>query len=275
LIGSALAESLPLSGYEVRPVGRDAGGRFNPSSFSEADAVIHLAGESIGGIWTRVKKERIVSSRVDGTRAVVAALSRLPRPPKTFLCASAVGYYGTVESGEVTEESPGGKGFLAEVCRKWEKAAREGLPADTRLISLRFALILSPRGGMLRKLLLPARFGLAGPLGSGDQAVSWVSIRDATGMVLHALGNESIRGPLNVTSPEPVTNRRFVETLNRILRRPTPPPIPAFLLRALAGEMAEELLLSGAPVVPRKAIASGYSFRFPSLEPALRDLLGR
>lgn len=237
------------------------------------DAVIHLAGDPIAqGRWTPEKKASIRDSRVKGTRFLAESLARLKSPARVFLCASAVGIYGSRGEEVLTEESPPGKGFLPEVGQEWEGACEPAAQRGIRVVNARFGIVLSPKGGALRKMLPLFRFGLGGVLGRGRQWMSWISLPDAGGAILHALQTESLRGPVNVVSPNPVTNRQFTEGLGRALKRPALFPAPAFAVRLLFGEMADEALLASARVEPKRLKATGYRFRHPELEPALRDL---
>jgi len=241
------------------------------------DAVVHLAGENIAsGRWNAARKAAIRDSRVNGTRLLCDALAGLARPPKTLVCASAIGYYGDGGADVLTEESPPGAGFLPEVCREWEAAAESAMRKGIRVVALRIGMVLSPRGGALSRMLPPFRLGFGGVTGNGRQYVSWVALDDLAGIVLHALQSGELRGPVNAVAPVPVTNREFTEALGKALSRPTPLPVPAFALRlAVGGEMADALLLASARVVPRRLEETGYPFRFPELGAALRHLLAR
>jgi len=247
-----------------------------PARLDGVDAVVHLAGANIAaGRWTPARKAEIRRSRVEGTRSLCEALSRLAHPPTVLVSASAVGYYGNRGTETLTEESPAGTGFLADVCRAWEAAAQPVSQAGIRVVNLRFGMILSPLGGALAKMLLPFKLGAGGRIGSGEQFMSWIALDDAIGAIQYALGEESVRGPVNAVAPAPVSNTDFTRTLARVLRRPALFPLPAFAARLLFGEMADALLLGGARVMPARLQAAGYGFRFPELEGALRHLLGR
>jgi hypothetical protein len=288
LVGSVLVPSLATAGHRVarlvRP-GTAPGGndvpwdpmaeRLDEARLSGVDAVVHLAGESIAaGRWTEARKEAIRKSRVDGTLLLSRALAKMKPPPRVLICASAIGYYGDRGDEVLREVSPRGRGFLPAVCVAWESATEPAEKVGIRVVNLRFGIILSVKGGALAKMLLPFRLGAGGILGSGRQYMSWVSIDDVVGVVEHALANETLRGPVNTVAPNPVTNREFTKTLGRVLGRPTIFPMPAFAARLVFGEMADALLLASARVVPDHLRASGYSFRHPDLEPALRRLLG-
>ncbi|MSR23406.1 MAG: TIGR01777 family protein [Gemmatimonadetes bacterium] len=285
-VGEPLVHSLRQAGYRVVRISRgdrsEAGwvrwdprrGVLDPSSIEGLHAVVHLAGEPIAGVrWTSSKKQEILRSREESTLLLSRALAALEHRPAVFLSASAVGFYGDRGSERLTETSGEGKGFLADVCRRWERAAHleEGL--GIRTVLLRTGQVLSPRGGLLRAVLLPFRLGLGGRIGSGRQYVSWVDLDDAIEMIIHALADEELRGPVNVTAPGPVPNATFIDVLGRVLGRPTLLPMPSMAVRAFLGEMGRELLLSGQRVIPERALATGYQFRFPDLEHALRHQL--
>jgi len=245
-----------------------------PAIVSGCDVVIHLAGESVLGRWTRDKKKAILESRVQGTSNLARTLAQAEGRPRAFICASAVGYYGNGGDTVLTEESPSGHDFPSEVCRAWEGASRIAADAGIRTVNLRIGLVLSPKGGALGMMLTPFRLGLGGRLGSGRQWSSWIHVDDIVAAVHHLIQTESVAGPVNFVAPTPVTNREFTQTLAAVLRRPAFLPVPAFAARLAFGEMADPLLLSGQRVLPAKLQASGYSFRFPELRPALEDLLG-
>jgi uncharacterized protein len=283
LIGSALAPSLESQGYEViRMVRRESKSnelRWAPlhpiptELVSDFDAVIHLSGESITGRWTAAKKTRIRESRVVSTRNLSEALARTDRPPKTFLCASATGYYDSRGDEVLTEESPIGTGFLPEVCKEWESATAPAADAGIRAVNLRTGLVLSKNGGSLKAMLLPFRLGLGGKIGSGRQWWSWIHIEDWVAAVHHILRTDSASGPVNMVSPDPVTNAEFTKTLAKALKRPAIFPIPGFAARLALGELADEALLASARVEPRKLVEGGFQFKFPDLRSALENLL--
>jgi hypothetical protein len=289
LVGSALAPLLTSGGHRViRLVRSEAGagegrvlwdpeaGTIDTASLEGLDTVVHLAGESIAaGRWTAAQKARILESRVKGTRLLAETLAGLSQRPKALVSASAVGYYGDRGDEVLREESPSGTGFLPEVCRQWEAESAPAAQAGIRVVHLRFGMILSPAGGALQRLLLPFRLGLGGRLGGGQQFMSWMALDDAVGAIHHALTTEELRGPANAVSPGAVRNREFTRTLGRVLGRPTIFPLPAFAARLAFGRMADELLLASQRAEPARLLASGYQFRFPELEGALRHLLGR
>ena len=286
LLGSALVSFLEGGGHSVTPLVRSAsagaGVVWDPAAgvlprehLDGFDAVVHLAGESIaGGRWTEERKARIRDSRVDGTRLLAGALAKLERPPAVLICASAIGYYGDRGEQELDEDSAAGSGFLADVCREWEQAAAAADEGGIRVVNLRLGMILSAAGGALAQMLTPFRWGGGGVLGGGRQYMSWVSIDDVVGAVDHTLRRDELRGPVNVVSPTPVTNREFTKTLGRALGRPTLLRMPAFAVRAAFGEMGDALLLSSTRVLPKRLIDTGYEFRHASLASALRAALG-
>jgi uncharacterized protein (TIGR01777 family) len=244
------------------------------SGLEGADAVVHLAGENIAeGRWTDEKKARIRESRVVGTRVLSEALAGLESPPKSFLCASAIGFYGDRGEEVLTEESAPGEGFLPDVCREWEAAARPAVERGLRVVYLRFGVILSAEGGALGKMLTPFKMGVGGKIGSGEQYMSWITLDDVIGVIKHALTDESLSGPVNVVAPAPVTNLQFTKAIGRVLSRPTIFAVPAFAARLAFGEMADAALLASERVEPARLTKSGYVFQHPELEGALRQLL--
>jgi uncharacterized protein len=288
LIGTVLVEELIRRGHQVRRMVRrapgpkeifwdPAGGRLDPADLEGLDGVVHLAGENVGARWTQSRKIRIRESRVNGTRLISEAIARLPQRPAVLVSASAIGIYGSRGDQVLTELSPPAdprQDFLASVALDWEAAAEPARVAGIRVVNPRFGFVLSPKGGGLKKMLPPFRLGLGGPIGTGTQWLSWISIEDTVGAILHALFTDALEGPVNTTAPEPITNREFTRTLGRVLRRPTLFPVPGPLLRLALGEMADGTLLASARVVPTKLLKSGYRFRYPGLETALRHMLG-
>lgn len=238
-----------------------------------AAAVVNLAGESIaGGRWTAARKRRIRDSRVLATRSLARAIEQAASPPPVFVSGSAVGYYGPLADEIATEERPAGADFLADVCAQWEAEATRAAGSRTRVVCVRTGLVLERDGGALAQMLLPFRFGLGGPVGSGRQYWPWVHRRDWIDLVRFAIQTPSVSGPLNATAPNPVTNREFARALGRALRRPALLPMPGFALKLLLGELAEALLLSGQRAVPAKAERLGYRFRFARLDDALQAI---
>jgi len=248
----------------------------NKDDLPEVDGVIHLAGEYIGlSRWREDKKRRVIDSRVKGTELLVRALTAADRPPKVFLSASAVGYYGDCGDRVVDETSAPGEGFMAEVCRSWEQATDAAQRAGIRTVLLRLGVGLTPRGGALRRILAASPCGFIRCFGTGRQYISWISSDDMIAAMLHTLTCPSLSGPLNIAAPEPVSNLRFMQTLADICGRPLLCPLPKWLLQMLYGQMASEILLSGCRVTTKKLSDSGFSFRHPNLESGLRFLLGR
>jgi uncharacterized protein (TIGR01777 family) len=250
--------------------------RFDASPLEGVDAVVHLAGESIaGGRWTTAQKRRIRDSRVHGTQVLSEALAAMANPPRVFVGASAIGFYGDRGDQRLSEESAAGDNFLADVCTDWEAASRPAADAGIRVVLMRLGVVLSPKGGALAKMLTPFKLGAGGRIGDGRQYWSWVAIDDVVGALHHALMTDSLAGPVNVVSPNAATNLEFTKVLGRVLRRPTIAPMPALAARALLGQMADELLLASARVEPIRLLDSGYEFRHANLEDALRHVLGR
>lgn len=251
-------------------------GRIDPTVFDGADAVIHLAGEHIGeGRWTDEKKRRIIESRTKGTLLIAGTISRLSSPPPVFICASAIGYYGNRGNKILTEDDPPGDDFISKVCSEWEKSAQVAVDAGIRVAFMRIGIALSPAGGALSRLLLPFRAGLGGKIASGSQYMSWIGIDDIIGAFFHVLTDNTIAGPVNVVTPNPVTNLEFTKTLGKILSRPAIFSVPAAAINIAFGEMGREVLLSSTRVVPQKLSESGYIFRNPDLSGALSHLLGK
>jgi uncharacterized protein (TIGR01777 family) len=246
-----------------------------PAKLEGFDVIVNLAGENIAaGRWTDDQKRKIRESRVNGTHLMSEAIAKLSRPPSAFICASATGIYGDRDDELLDEQSESGSGFLAGVCREWEMATEPASKAGVRVVNLRFGPIMSREGGMLAKLLTPFKMGLGGKVGSGRQFISWVSIDDAVNAMKLAIDNQSIRGPLNIVSPHPVTNEEFTKVLGHVLNRPTALAIPAFAARLTFGEMADEMLLTSQRVMPKRLVAAGYQFQYPELEGALRRYVG-
>ncbi|MDW7772592.1 MAG: TIGR01777 family oxidoreductase [Desulfobulbaceae bacterium] len=247
----------------------------DPDVFAGIDTVFHLAGEPVSrGRWSAAKKKRIKGSRIESTRSIVQALEKLSQPPKTFICSSAIGYYGSQGKERLTESSPPGDDFLANVCIAWEEEARKAEKLGVRVILLRIGIVLGRDGGALPKMLLPFKLGLGGRLGNGRQYMSWIHIDDLVGIMLYAAANEKMQGPYNGVSPQPVTNRDFTRALAEALHRPAPLPVPGFVLRLAVGEFAK-VLLGSQKVIPGRTIQSGYTYSFPRLPAALADLIGK
>jgi len=288
LIGTALGGALQRAGHRMvplvrsQPVGAAIGwdpdhGRIDAGGLEGVGAVVHLAGEGIGSKrWNDAHKARIRDSRVRGTALLAETLATLNRPPKVLLSGSAVGYYGDRGDEVLTESSRAGDGFLAEVCVAWEAAAAPAREAGIRVSHLRTGIVLSADAGALPRMLTPFRLGLGGRLGSGSQWMSWISIEDEAGAVVHLLGDDAPAGAVNLAAPNPVTNADFTAALGRALRRPAAIPVPKIALKAVLGaEMAEELLLSSQRALPTRLLDSGYTFARPDLAEALGAVVSR
>lgn len=287
LIGSILKPFLSTGGHTVYQLERHSSsdphsifwqphsGEIEQDKLEGLDAVIHLAGESVMGRWSTDKKERILKSRVQGTRLLVDSLSRLKEPPKVLICSSAVGYYGDRGSEVLTEAASAGKGFLAEVCQAWEAEAARATEAGIRTVMARTGIVLSAQGGALATMLPPFQLGLGGKLGTGRQYMSWIGIDDMIRAFYHCLYTESLSGPVNFVAPNALTNSRFTESLARVLRRPAFFQVPQFALALAMGQSADEMLLASTRVEPGQLLNSGFVFDYPQLEAALRHELGR
>ena len=233
-------------------------------------AAVHFSGANISGRrWTRTYRREMTESRLVTTAALVRVLSRLRRPPEVLLAASAIGFYGDRGEEMLDEGTPAGDGFFPELCQQWEAAAKPAIEAGIRVVHLRFGVVLSSKGGALAKMLPLFRLGLGGQLGSGRQWMSWISLDDAMRAMLFAMETPNLQGPVNLTAPNPVTNREFTRALARQLKRPAVAPVPAFALRLALGQMADEALLASARVFPGKLLSAGFQFEHPVLEQAL------
>lgn len=285
LIGGALVERLRREGHTVTRLVRDpakaapgdvvwdpAAGTIDGAALEGMDGAVHLAGESVGTRWTEEKKRRIRQSREQGTGLLARTLAGLSRPPRVLVQASAVGIYGDRGDETITEASPPGTGFLAEVCQAWEAASAPAEGAGIRVVKLRFGIVLAREGGVLERLLLPFRMGVGGRIGSGRQWMPWISLDDVVEVILRALRDERLRGPVNAVAGS-VRNADFTEALGRALRRPTLLPVPAFGIRALFGQMADEGLLAGQRAEPAKLREIGHVFHHPTLDVALAAAL--
>ena len=289
LVGTPLVEALEAEGHVVRRLVRrpvrdepheirwdPAAGTIDAAALSGVDAVVHLAGESIAAHrWNEAFKAKIRDSRVRGTRLLCDTIASLTSKPAVLVSASAVGYYGDRGAEPVDESSPPGRGFLADVCHEWESATHSARDADVRVVNLRTGMVLSPRGGALGKMLTPFKLGLGGVIGNGQQYISWIAIDDLVRVIQFSLHAAAVAGPVNAVAPEPVTNREFTKTFGHVLGRPTPFPMPAAAARLAFGEMADEMLLSGALAQPHALASAGFEFHYPHLEPALRHVLSR
>lgn len=284
LIGKALQSSFKEKGYEMLLASRSESKdeqhiHWNTSTgFAEEDlprlegldAVVHLAGENVSGLrWTDEKKKSIRDSRVFGTRTMIEAFAKIENKPKVFISGSAIGFYGDRDDEEVTETSPAGKTFLANVCKEWEAESRRAEDMGIRTVLLRTGIVLSKDGGALATMLTPFKLGIGGVVGSGKQWMSWVSLDDVVAIINSALDNENLRGAVNVTSPNPVTNEEFTKTLGSVLYRPTFLPIPEFAVNLVLGEMGDALLLASTKVIPKRLIEAGYEFKYTELKSAI------
>jgi uncharacterized protein (TIGR01777 family) len=283
-IGSALVKHLQDAGHTVVRLVRDAhhaGILWDPykktidrSRLEGFDAVVNLSGESINGRWTASKKKKIVDSRVEAGRFLADCLTELQNPPKAYISASAIGYYGDRADEELTESSKPGNDFLAEVCIKWEAEAKPIADAGIRVAHIRTGLVLSPDGGALEKLLLPFKLGLGGPVGSGRQWWSWVAFSDIIKIYEFAITNDGVSGPVNAVAPNAVRNKEFVKTLGKALHRPAFMPLPSVAVKLIFGEMGDGLLLGSQHVMPKVLETKGYGFEQTDLLTCLKGMVG-
>jgi uncharacterized protein (TIGR01777 family) len=271
-IGKRLVQALLVAGHSTNALGRKQSVELPTESLATADAIIHLAGEPVAQRWTPEVKQRIRTSRVDGTRNLVNALARQSRRPQVMVCASAIGYYGSRGDEVLTETSSPGSDFLAGVVADWEEAAEKAEALGIRVVPLRFGVVLGKDGGALAKILPLFRLGLGGRLASGQQWMSWIHVDDVIGLIRFALENSTIRSPMNATAQQPVTNGEFTKELATALHRPAILPVPGFALKLLFGEMAE-VILGSQRVSPQAARSAGFQFEYPELRPALVRLL--
>ncbi|HXX30333.1 MAG TPA: TIGR01777 family oxidoreductase [Myxococcaceae bacterium] len=271
-IGTALCRFLVTGGHSVTRLPRSG---ITPAMLEGLDALVLLGGASIGaGRWTRSLRAQIRESRVSATARVVEAMRACARPPRVLLSGSAIGFYGDRGSEPLDETSSPGEGFLAEICQAWEAAARGAESLGARVVLLRTGMVLSPEGGALAKLAPLFRAFAGGRVGSGRQIYSWVALEDVVGAIHFALRTPGLKGPVNLTAPEPVTNGAFTEVLGKVLRRPTPAPVPALAVLAVFGEMGRQTVLASAQVAPRALLEAGFTFRWPGLDEALGFCLG-
>lgn len=285
LIGSALIPFLRCAGHRVHIVTRhkpnhptdifwDPGqGMPNSEQLENFDAIVNLAGENIGsGRWSAARKERLRTSRIDTTHQLVQACSKLSHPPKVLINASAIGYYGDRGDELLDEDSSKGKGFLSDICEAWEKTATQ--LTTSRVACVRFGMVLSPKGGALKQMLTPFRLGVGGKIGSGQQYYSWIGIDDAIYQLYNVMMDQRLSGPINIVSPQPVSNEEFTRVLGKVLGRPTLLTVPAKIIRVMFGEMGDALLLSSTKVLPKKLASQLYPFAYADLETCLRHMLG-
>ncbi len=287
LIGSALTTALESAGHKVILAVREKVqnpqqeirwspvlGEIDQQALEGIDAVVHLAGANIAGKrWTESYKKIILESRTKGTALISEAIAKMVRKPRAFLSASAIGYYGDRGAAELDESSAPGDDFLSEVCLQWERSCQPARDAGIRTVNTRIGVVLSPAGGALKKMLFPFKMGVGGVIGDGKQAMSWIALDDVVAAMRFLLTQDSLSGPVNLVSPQPVTNREFTKMLGKVLRRPTILPMPAFAAKLAFGEMADALLLSSTRVVPERLQTAGFDFKYPQLESALRHLL--
>ena len=294
MIGLQLCAFLETAGHEVhrllRPntklpsdvnqdqvvVWNDLTGDIIDGDMNGFDTIIHLAGAGIGDKrWSKKRKKLIRDSRVIPTMNLSSLIANLDSPPKTFMCGSAVGFYGNRGTEVLDESSEAGDDFLAEICGEWEQASTAASDAGIRVLYLRTGIVVSPLGGALAKLLLPAKLGAGGPVGGGRQMQSWISLDDEVYAIHHLMMNQSCEGAYNLTAPNPVSQKQFARVLGRVLRRPGFMPLPGFVIKLLFGEMGKKLVLEGQDVRPKRLIESGFEFTHSDLEMCLRNCLGK
>jgi len=286
LLGTALAKELRDLGHEVSILTRSkktspekihwdpSKGILDAEALEGSDVIINLAGDNVAsGLWTKSKKTRIRESRLQSTALLSKTISELKAPPKVFINASAIGFYGDGGETPLTEISPAGDDFLANVCKEWENAALEHKNENTRRAQIRIGVVLSTKGGALAKALTPFKLGLGGRFGSGEQYFSWIGIDDAVRAILHIISKETLEGPINLTSPNPLTNAEYTAALAGSVQRPAFFHVPAWLLRFIFGEMGEELFLVSSLVIPEKLLGSGFAFLHFDAKDAISALL--
>ena len=284
LIGTALASHFRQQGHRVIPLGRDDSGEpfsWNPTTglinlddSVHLDVVINLAGPGVADRrWSESRKKELLESRIAGTRLLSEALAHRDQKPTVFISASAIGFYGPRDDQQLDEKSERGDGFLAELASQWEKATAAAEQAGIRTVHARFGIVLSSEGGALTRMLLPFRLGLGGVIGTGQQYMSWIAIDDLIRCIEFIIEDGKLSGPVNLVAPQPVTNAEFTRVLGQVLHRPTLLPMPAFQARLLFGEMAEEILLTGARVIPARLMDAGFQFEYADLQAAIRKVL--
>jgi len=276
LVGKQLTKYLTSKGHEVSAIRREGSPeapypQVTPDYLEQFDALINLAGENIAaGHWTDEQKKKILDSRVNTTRALVSTLNQTKNKPTVFINTSAIGIYGNRGADLINEESSAGKSFLADVCRAWEAEANKAQRQNLRVAIARFGVVLDPKGGALNKMLLPFKMGAGGILGDGRQYMSWIGMHDLVRAIEYILETDSLKGPINMTAPNPATNQDFTSALGHVLHRPTIFPAPAFVLNIVLGQMAQEMLLEGNRVMPDQLTSEGFKFDYPNLENALK-----
>lgn len=287
LVGSELKEYLTENGHKVVSLVRSENhdnentvywdyenNNLELDNIKEIDCVIHLAGENISAKrWTEKQKHKILESRTQSTNFLIDSISKLERKPNTFICASAIGYYGNRGNEILTEQSEKGSGFLSDVCEEWERSTNKAKEAGIRVVNLRFGVILSEKGGALKKMMLPIKLGLGGKIGGGNQYISWISLEDTIRAVEFCMKNEKIHGPINVVASHPVINIELTKSLGKILKRPTFFPLPAFAAKFILGEMANELLLSSTRVEPVVLMQNKFKFKYQTIDESLNRLI--
>ena len=285
-LGSAFARHLTSSGQVVRRIGRSSSrgvdfhwnleaGHLDPAALDGADVVVNFTGENIAQRWTREHKQAILTSRVRSTEVLAKTMAAVRSPPRVFLATSAIGIYGSRGDEVLDESSTPGRGFLADVVRQWEQAAGPAGDAGVRLVHPRLGLVMHPDGGVLSKLIPVFNVGGGGRIGSGTQWMSWIGMHDAMRALEFLITTESVRGPVNISSPNPVTNAQFSHTLGSVLHRPAIATVPEFAVKLMFGEMGEETLLSGQRVAPKSLLDAGFGFDYPQLDAALKHDLGK
>ena len=282
LIGSALGAAFTSAGHEVVPLVRKQGAApgsvvwdpmadsMDAAMLEGVDAVVHLSGESIAeGRWTKSKKKRLWDSRVRSTNLLSKTLAQLRRRPRVMICASGIGIYGDRGDEILTEDSPAGAGFVADLCRAWEGASAPATAGGIRVVHMRLGIVLAHDGGALAKMMTPFRLGVGGVIGDGRQYVAWIALEDVVGAVMHLIERSQLAGAVNLVAPQEITNRQLTKMLGHVLHRPTLLAVPALAARIVFGEMAKELLLASARVTPRRLLDDGFVFAYPQLQPAL------
>lgn len=290
LVGGELIPLLQAKGHEVHKLSRSAAKNANEiqwdaykgfaqseqAKLEDFDAVVHLAGDNVGeGSWTVEKKKSIRDSRVIGTRTLVDAFKNCENPPRVFISASAIGFYGNRGNELLTEKSEKGEGFFPEVCAEWETEAEKAADFGARVATPRIGVVLAKEGGALKEMLTPFKLGVGGTIGSGDQYLSWIALEDLVGIIVFLFDREDLSGAFNAVAPNPATNKNFTDTLGEVLHRPTILPIPAFGIKLLFGEKGKTLLLDGSRVVPQRLLDAGFEFKYPNLKQALKAALDK
>ena len=287
LVGTALYKNLQADGVEVLGLTRQQSlpnamqvvhwdierGSYDASPLDGADAVVHLTGENIAKRWSDQQKKLIRSSRIDSTSLLINGLKHLKNKPRVLISASAIGFYGDRGNEVLLESSSPGNGFLSKVCQEWEQTANQASELGIRTVNLRLGIVLSTKGGALKQMLLPFRMGVGGPVGTGQQYMSWIHIDDLVHVFRFVLDKDSIRGRINVTAPNPVTNAEFAKALGKVLKRPAFLPAPGFAVKLLLGEMAQALLLDSQRVLPNHLLKASFVFQHPEIGGALQDIL--